>query len=168
MDGDVAMPLYAQQHALNRFEERTSFPSGYVQAILTDLFTNGMPRFLYYEGRSLLECYISKHKIGYFVITPHDGKWVMRTFLFLTNDGTPEGRKLAHLTDWRRMDRKHLMVDRMDAFLAYDISGDAGLRRLFVKAGCGSLLRFANELAPLAGITPESADYIYRYMSRVR
>lgn len=168
MDDSVAMPLYAQQHALNRFKERTSFPSGYMQAILTDLFTKGMPRFLYYEGRSLLECYIGKHKVGYFVITPHDGKWVVRTFLFLTNDGTPEGRKLADLTDWQRMDKNYLMVDKMDAFLAYDISGDAGLRRLFVKAGCGSLLRFADELAPLAGITPESADYIYRYLAKVR
>lgn len=167
MDDSVAMPLYAQHHVLNRFEERTSFPSGYVQTILTDLFTKGVPRFLYYEGRSLLECYIGKHKVGYFVITPHDGKWVVRTFLFLTNDGTPEGRKLADLTNWQRMDRKYLMVDRMDAFLAYDISGDAGLRKLFVKAGCGSLLRFADELTSLTGITPDSADYIYRYMRRV-
>ncbi|MEH6309104.1 hypothetical protein RYH73_25865 [Olivibacter sp. CPCC 100613] len=143
-------------------------PPGYVQTILTDLFTNGKPHFRYYEGRSLLECYIGKHKVGYFVITPHDGKWVVRTFLFLTNDGTPEGRKLADLTDWQRMDRKYLMVDRMDAFLAYNISGDAGLRKLFVKAGCGSLLRFAEELAALMGITPDSADYIYRYMSKVR
>lgn len=168
MDDSVAMPLYAQQHALNRFEERTSFPSGYVQAFLTNLFAHGTPRFQFFGGRSLLECYIGKHKVGYFVITPHDGKWIVRTFLFLTNDGTPEGRRLAELTDWQRMDRKHLMVDRMDAFLAYDISGDAGLRKLFVKAGCGSLLRFADEVGPIAGITPESADYIYKYLAKVR
>lgn len=168
MDDSMAMPLYAQQHALNRFEERTSFPPGYMQAYLADLFTNGKPKFQYYEGRSLLECYIGKHKVGYFVVTPHGNKWVVRTFLFLTNDGTPEGRKLADLTDWQRMDRKYLMVDKMDAFLAYDISGDAGLRKLFVKAGCGSLLRFADEVVPIAGIKPESADYIYRYLGKVR
>ncbi|MDM8174111.1 hypothetical protein QT327_07040 [Olivibacter sp. 47] len=167
INDSVAMPLYAQQHAFNRFKERTSFPSGYVLTIFTNLFTNGKPHFRHYEGRSLLECYIGKHKVGYFVITPHDGRWVVRTFLFLTNDGTPEGRKLADLTNWQRMDRKYLMVDRMDAFLAYDISGDAGLRKLFVKAGCGSLLRFADELTALAGITPESANYIYKYMIRM-
>ncbi len=168
MDDNLAMPLYAQQHALNRFEERTSFPSGYVQAYLADLFTKDTPRFQYYGGRSLLECYIGKHKVGYFVITPHDGKWVVRTFLFLTNDGTPEGRRLAELTDWQKLDRKYLMVDRMDAFFAYDISGDAGLRKLFVKAGCGSLLRFADEVGSIAGIQPESADFIYRYLAKVR
>lgn len=168
MDDSVGMPLYAQQHALNRFEERTSFPSGYMQAYLADLCTNGTPKFQYYEGRSLLECYIGKHKVGYFVITAHDGKWVVRTFLFLTNDGTPEGRKLAELTEWQRMDRKYLMVDKMDAFLAYNISGDVGLRKLFVKAGCGSLLRFADEVVPIVGINPESADYIYKYLGKVR
>lgn len=91
---------------------------------------------------------------------------MVRTFLFLTNEGTPEGNKLKKLTQLEILDKKHLMLDRMDAFLTYDISGDDGLRALFIKAGCSSILDYADELNKHEHEL-KSPDFINRYLSRL-
>lgn len=64
-----------------------------------------------------------------------------------------------------RLDKKYLMLDRMDAFLTYDISGDEGLRNLFTRAGCASILDYADELNRNGGEL-RSPEFIYQYLSR--
>ncbi|MCT1526077.1 hypothetical protein [Sphingobacterium hotanense] len=165
MEDGISLPLYAQQHALERFEERTLFTKGYVQAYLGYLFTEGNPKTIVRKNHVLLECYLGIHKVGYFVISLHEDKWLLRTFLFLTNEGTPEGNRLKKLTQLEILDKKYLMLDRMDAFLTYDISGDERLRTFFVKAGCGSIMEYADELNRNDD-NLKSPEFIYRYLSR--
>lgn len=166
MQDEIALPLYAQQHSLERFEQRTLFAKGYVQAYLGHLFTEGQPKTIVRKGHILLECNLGIHKVGYFVISLHEDKWLVRTFLFLTNEGTPEGNRLKKLTQLEVLDKKYLMLDRMDAFLTYDISGSEELRSLFVKAGCGSILDYADELNKYDDQL-KSPEFIYRYLSRL-
>lgn len=92
--------------------------------------------------RVLIACYCARHKVGYFLVSYHGDKWVIRTFLFLTNEGTPEGTKLKEIIGLEKEDAKYLMIDRVTAFLDYDIEHDRRLRALFETAGCGSLLGY--------------------------
>jgi len=166
IEGEVPLPIYAQQHALDRFEERAVMWRGYVQVYLGQLFLNGSPKTIIRKSHILLECCIGPHKIGYFVVSLHEDKWLIRTFLFLTNEGTPEGNKLKQLTKLQIEDKKYLMIDRMDAFLIYDIAGDNALQKLFTKAGCGSLLQYAEVLNKAGGNPLKNPDFIYQYLSK--
>ncbi|WP_133166341.1 hypothetical protein [Sphingobacterium haloxyli] len=163
IEDEIALPLYAQQHALDRFEERALFGRGYVQAFLGYTFSQGQARTVVRKGHVLLECYIGPFKVGYFVVSLHEDKWLIRTFLFLTNEGTPEGNKLKRLTQLERLDTKYLMLDRMHAFLTYDISGDHDLRNIFTKSGCESILDYADELNKNGGEL-KSPEVIYQYL----
>lgn len=58
------------------------------------------------------------------------------------NEGTPEGTKLKELVGLEKEDAKYLMIDRVTAFLDYDIEHDLRLRTLFETAGCGSLFGY--------------------------
>ena len=72
------------------------------------------------------------------------------------------------MTNLKLLDRKHLMIDCMDAFLLYDIAGDKGLRKLFNKAGCGSLMKYADQINKHGKESLKSPDFIYRYMSMLK
>ncbi|PRD56299.1 hypothetical protein [Sphingobacterium gobiense] len=163
VENEIALPLYAQQHALDRFEERALFPRGYVQTFLGFIFSQDQPRTVVRKRHILLECCIGPFKVGYFVVSLHEDKWLIRTFLFLTNEGTPEGNKLKKLTQLERLDTKYLMLDRMHAFLTYDISGDRDLRKIFTKSGCESILEYADELNKNGGEL-KSPELIYQYL----
>lgn len=167
VDGEIALPVYAQQHALDRFEERAVFWSGYVQLYLGYVFREGKAKSIVRKSYVLLECYLGAHKVGYFVISLHEDKWLIRTFLFLTNEGTPEGNRLKKLTHLQIADKKYLMIDLMDAFLTYDIASDKGLRKLFNKAGCGSLLNYADVINKYGDNPLKNPDFIYRYLSTI-
>ncbi len=168
VNDDTALPIYAQQHALERFEERAVFWRGYVQAYIGYVIREGAAKTIVKKEYVLLECYLANHKVGYFVISLQRDKWLIRTFLFLTNSGTPEGNRLEEMTKLKLLDRKHLMIDCMDAFLLYDISGDKGLRKLFNKAGCGSLMQYADQINKFGKESLKSPDFIYRYMSMLK
>ncbi|QIH35539.1 hypothetical protein [Sphingobacterium sp. DR205] len=137
-----AKPLYIQHHALNRFEERTYSPKGFIQIYLAQTFIYGTPEVIVYRGQVLIACYCARHKVGYFLVSYHGDKWIIRTFLFLTNEGTPEGTKLKEIIGLEKEDAKYLMIDRVTAFLDYDIEHDQRLRDLFETAGCGSLFEY--------------------------
>ena len=46
-----------------------------------------------------------------------EGKIVIRTFLFVTNNGTPEGKKLAQITGLQKLDKKYLALDKLSTFM---------------------------------------------------
>lgn len=124
------------------FWERTYSPKGYVQVFLAKTFIYGTPEVIVYRGQLLIACYCARHKVGYFLVSYHGDKWGKRTFLFLTNEATPEGIKLKELVGLEKEDTKYLMIDRVTAFLNYDIEHDLRLRTLFETAGCGSLFGY--------------------------
>ncbi|WP_426791829.1 hypothetical protein [Sphingobacterium sp. WOUb80] len=166
-DDDSPMPVFIQQHVLERFEERIVFWRGYVQVYLGYVLSKAKVNTILRNGYFLLECFLGVHKVGYFVITHHMDKWLVRTFLFLTNDGTPEGNKLKKITHLEIPDKQFLMLDRMDAFITYGISEDKKLRELFEKVGCSSLLDYADELRKFVGDPLKSPEFIHRYLFRI-
>ena len=70
----------------------------------------------------------------------HEGMLVIRTFLFITHAGTPEGKKLQELAGLQRHDNKYLALDKVSTFINHDLRSNEAMRRLLIEAGCGDLL----------------------------
>src|SRR4051794_16659731 len=88
----------------------------------------------------LCEYRLYQHRLGYFPVTRLADKLVVRTFLFLTMQGTPEQRKLCRQLGLMRAKIEATELDQLGLFLTTDIQTDPVLRKLFAKCGCGHLL----------------------------
>lgn len=134
-------PVYVQNHAIRRISERACCPfPGTVAMLITDAFSQGRRIIIDGKGQYLIECYYENVKIGYLVATYIDEMLLIRTFLLITHSGTPEGRKLEELTGLQRKDKSYLALDDMRSLANSDIIDDPSVRRLFVEAGCESVL----------------------------
>ena len=82
-----------------------------------------------------LDVYIQTHALDII-----EGKIVIRTFLFITNNGTPEGLKLQNITGLQKLDKKYLAIDKLSTFMTSDIGNNEKVRKIFTSAGCECLL----------------------------
>jgi hypothetical protein len=151
---DEALPLYIQRHALQRLDERLGLQANNVHAHLFFSLFDQPVNYVFDNGRTLIEFKMYEYKVGYLVTTLQDDKLVILTFLFLTNDGTPEARKLKALTGLAKHDKKYLEIDKLSTFTAYHIHEDEELSELFRLAGCGSLLNAESLQAIASEYTP--------------
>jgi len=138
---ELPLDIYIQSHALNKLQERIDITPGIMHSIAFLIFMQDEIPHHFANGKSLVEYRVSNHKVGYLLVTMHEAKLVVRTFLFLTNDGTPEGRKLQKLAEIERADKEYLMIDKLSTFNAYHFEKNEKLSKLFQEAGCGSLLK---------------------------
>ena len=156
--------VYIQAHALERLYERLDC---IVKAALriSALASLSRPRVHTGKGRTrLLEFrFNDKQKLGYFVTEVLKDKVVIRTFLFLTQEGTPEGDRLKELMDASREDAKYWALDRISTFLESDIQNNERLKSKFIEAGCGSLFRLNLEPEGPAPETMRQADAMVKY-----
>lgn len=137
---DEPLNVYVQMHALKRLSERLDcIPAGARNMYLCLSFAkpHALPGK---NGAFLLEYNLRGLKAGYLVGSICDGKFLVRTFLFLTNDGTPEGECLARVSGIGRLEREFLAIDRLSTFVANDIRSDGEVAKVFVEAGCECLL----------------------------
>lgn len=159
------LPVYIQHHALRRYEQRSFSPMGMAYFHLGHILTCASSHVtVVRSGQVLLAHYIGGQKVGYFLITHEGDKWVIRTFLLLTNEGTPEGEKLKELTMINKIDSKYLRIDTMEAFIDYDIAGNEKLTAIFTEAGCASLIGYAN-FFNRTNLQLKNADFISKYLS---
>jgi hypothetical protein len=136
---DNPMNIYIQAHALLRLSERVDC-----------LMTNILHINLYLSFREPKICFDSHHnllieyriygtKTGYFRIDIVDNIVVVRTFLFLTQSGTPEGELLGKNTGLKMLDKKYLVIDKLSTFISSDICTNQQLKKIFCDSGCQSL-----------------------------
>jgi hypothetical protein len=142
----LELPVYIQQHALNRMRERigNTTPCFYYN-ILTGAILRKEAVFLT-KNRLLLACYTGEMKLGYFLTEMVEGILLIRTFLLLTNSGTPEGDKLAQLTGLETSDRQYLSIDTLQGLAHSDITQNETVSQLFHKAGCASILQLCEKI----------------------
>jgi len=149
----LMIPVYIQQHALNRIMER----SGYLipgmckldltLVILAPVITRiGKNRFL-------IEYRMSGIKTGYLFTELIDGMLIIITFLLLTNNGTPEGDKLAELTGLGKLDKEYLMIDNLSSLASSDILESEVVCKLFRDAGCQSILDACEKMRDNHGLS---------------
>lgn len=114
----------------------------------------------------MVSFYLLGMKLGYFIVEAREGIVTIRTFLFLTNDGTPEGDKLRKHLGLAQEDKQYTGLDRLSTFLLSDIRKDQELCEVLHKTGCGVLLDADLQRMARAGKVQQtrSAASIRRYL----
>ncbi len=137
--------VYIQAHAINRLKERLDVINvSHIHFYLS--LALARPRVVRTKsGRLLIEYYYNQKKFGYLVFDLAGNKIVVKTFLFLTMDGTPEGEKLREMLGIEAVDKKYLEIDRLSTFILTDIKDDPEMLEKFKQAGCADLFMLDNE-----------------------
>jgi len=158
------LKVYIQQHALDRLKERVGNYFSDISYIL--VIESLLERPIHSDnGRLLFPFMNSRSKLGYLSAVITGDKLVVLTFLFITNNGTPEGKRLHDLIGLQKEDKKYLGIDKLSTFIRSDIGQNEKLKDLFCKAGCGALF----ELSKAGLVQPDQkeilcAAYIARYL----
>ncbi|MES2516422.1 MAG: hypothetical protein V4580_19880 [Bacteroidota bacterium] len=136
---NVYREVYIQSHALDRLSERVDgVDKGFLHFSIYNSLQQANVR-INKKREWLFEFRLSGKKVGYFKGDLVDGKIILRTFLFLTNNGTPEGEKLHEHTGIMKEDKMYLTIDKFSSFVHSDIKDNERVKEIFVKAGCESL-----------------------------
>jgi hypothetical protein len=102
-------------------------------------------------------------RLGYFGAVKLDDRVVLKTFLFLTMQGTPESKKLRQRWKLHRPDIEYNELDNLETFLKGEIQGDPQLVHVLEACGCGPLLALRNP-ASLSQAVRANAEMIKKYL----
>lgn len=125
-------PVYLQQHALERIHERVDVPLKHVTNVLISQVSYKDVRT--YKGNILVPLYSNPYRvyrIGYLLGAIKDGKLLINTFLFISQDGTPEGDKLNELLEINKVEKHFLELDRVEHFVNSSLKDDKELYPIF-------------------------------------
>jgi len=115
----------------------------------------------------LIEFRFFDTKAGYFRADIVDGIVLIRTFLFITNNGTPEGQLLEKNTGLQKLDKKYLAIDKLSTFMTSDLDKNDEVRHIFKTSGCQCLLDLYEKMKPL--VTKHASgfdsDLMLKYMN---
>ena len=91
-----------------------------------------------------------------------EDKAIVRSFLVLTMNGTPEGDNLYNHLKLSRYDKEYLKLDKLETFVQSDLQDDPKLRDIFSKCGCEHLFKMTNETfeRPLVGFAEDIRKYL--------
>lgn len=146
---EIPLKVYIQTHALNRLSERIDcFWTGNVQWNMYISLLN--PKFTYDSNRNLLiEYTFFGNKAGYFRADIVNGIILIRTFLFVTNNGTPEGQLLEKNTGLQKLDKKYLNIDKLSTFMNSDLDKNEEVQRILKSSGCQCIIDLYNNMKSL-------------------
>jgi hypothetical protein len=170
-DGDVLggekqreYPVYTQAHAIEQFRERVPLTDYEREDRYSLLDSLEQPKLIAETtGEYLVEFRFGGRRLGYFVAVKLADRVVLKTFLFLTMQGTPESEKLRQRLKLHRSDIEHIELDKLETFLMGDIQGDPQLVRILEACGCGPLLALRNPDS-LSQAVKECAADIRKYL----
>lgn len=133
--------VYIQEHGIQRLYERLdSFISReYLHYELYQAVINR--KISTCDGKTLLEYKLIGWKVGYLLIDIHENIALIRTFLFITNDGTPEGVKLKKKTGLESLDKQYWAIDKLSTFVNREFRKNKRLKKIFEECGCGHLYK---------------------------
>ena len=146
MSDDKPMEVYIQSHAIRRFSERTDGIYNFIAQY--NIYLSFVEPKVICDSKNnlLIEYRILDSKAGYFRFDIVGNIIVIRTFLFLTNSGTPEGDLLERNTGLKVLDREYLAIDKLSAFMSSDIGKNEQVNKIFSDAGCQSLFELYEKL----------------------
>jgi hypothetical protein len=162
------MKVYVQSHALIRLRERIDcVTTSILHLNMYESFKN--PKVSYDNNKNLLiEYRIFGTKAGYFRIDVVKGIVAVRTFLFLTNNGTHESHLLWRNTGLQKLDKKYLALDRLSNFMSSDIGNNDQIRKIFKDADCQSLLELYEKINKVCTKRPSqsTSNLMLEYLGR--
>ncbi len=139
------LPVYVQMHAVHRLKERLDCMDNDLLLFFLNESVEDYHIVTSPSGKLLLEYKFGGKILGYFVIDKVKNLLVIRTFLFITNNNTPEGVRLHRIAGLQLEDKKFLQIDRLSTFLQPDVRSNEFICSLFKEAGCGELLKLDKE-----------------------
>jgi hypothetical protein len=158
--------VYIQAHAIERLYERIDCIEKR-QVMLLAFYSIINPNIIYDKGRMLIVYEFSQGcTLGYFVADVTDGVLLIRTFLFLTNEGTPEARRLKEISGMDKLDIKYWNIDKLHHFLESDIALKPEIKKVFTDAGCSALFKMKLEGEGLYGGSVRLADDLLNYIGK--
>jgi len=162
--GNLSLKIYIQIHVLERIKERLG--QTYLEQsnflILISILNHEIIRAD--DGDYLFTLVTENIKLGYLKATRIGDILLFRTFLFLTNNGTPEGKKLSQLLHIQKEDKKYLGIDKLSTYINSDIEQNEQILEIFKQAGCAGLFELKKRKKPNAGQTFQYAEYLSEYL----
>ena len=159
------LPVYVQSHALHQLRRRLNYAPAapYLEAWLADSFDEPVGVKRQAGGDWLVPYSLKERRLGYLIVTPLPEMLVVRTFLFLTMEATPEADALRRELKLSRRDVEWLGLADLAAFTQTDLRDDPELHKLFRRCGCGHLFKLDEiDCAPAAS-HPLAAE-VRRYL----
>lgn len=132
--GKLPINVFIQKHAIRRLKERIDTLHE-MQQIINTFESFDFPKVIKHNGKFFFEYRVYEQKAGYFVGQLLDGTFVIQTFLFLTNNGTPEGEKLNKTLGVKKLDKKFLEIDKLSTFQTMDDKEAEELEAFFKGSG---------------------------------
>jgi hypothetical protein len=161
---DLPLKVYIQRHALDRIKERIGdyFTSYNYSEIIS--MTLNHQTFPTNDGGFLFPYTFRHIRLGYLKANIFGDRLIFRTFLFLTNNGTPESDKLAKILGVQKADKKYLGIDNLKTFINSDIESNDNLKRIFCQSGCGELFELKKIMKSNPLPTNHCADFLEKYL----
>lgn len=93
---------------------------------------------------------------------------MLRTFLFITNEGTPEGEALARLTGLQKQDKQYLAIGKLSTFMNAKLFESEEFCRLLKSVGCGGLIGLYKASADFAKNQSKEAIHtlLFKYIDK--
>lgn len=136
-----SLDVFFQKHAWERLQERLDCcDKGDLYAHMAISIREATSAVHHSNDTVLIPYLFFKRKFGYLMVTVSDKIAVVRTFLFLTNDGTPEGQKLNEILGTVKKDKEYTRLDRLSTYLTSDVKDDEVLSDILKKSDCESLI----------------------------
>lgn len=161
---DGPVPVYVQQHALDRLRERLPVDLRYQNHSLINSLAN--PVVTRRGGDSVLVQFrlCDSFHLGHLVVRCIPDAVVVTTFLVVTMQGTPEADRLYRELRLRRPDVEYAGLDRLPTFFDCDLREDPELAQIFETCGCGDLLGLRTRDRP--ELRPGLAAALRAYLGR--
>jgi hypothetical protein len=102
--------------------------------------------------------------MGDLVVEYLDGILLVKTFLLLSNSGTPEGQQLEEVSGMNKIDREYWTIDRLSTFQNSDIKDHPKVKKVFEKSGCGTLFHKLPILDHGEEMHPKQAMLMMNYL----
>ena len=164
----LKLDMFIQSHALLRLRERIDV--GPESDLYLSFYQSvEFPKYhILKPGTALLEYRILDIILGYFVVEAIDGIALVRTFLFVTSSGTPEGDKIDQILGSCKIDKVYLGLDKLSTFFITDTAKSTMFRDVLKKANCEYLLLVSEYGAyMLKHQQTGNAGYLDRYFGHI-
>ncbi len=142
------LAVYIQKHAMHRIEERMApYPMHIRDHVVSKSIHEPVVRPLGADT-CLIELRDVEHRVGYLVGEVVDDAVVLRTFLFITQSGTPEGDRFNEALRIGNYEKRWFELDRLSGFAHSDLCEDPRFQALMEQCGLTDLTRFVLEELP--------------------
>jgi hypothetical protein len=155
------LPVFVGTHAIERLHERVPLAPylSLLHGMMRDAIEEPRLRPRPASNDFLLEVGRQGRKVGYFVAELYDAFVYLRTFLFLTMQGTPEADCLRERLRLSRSEIEYYKLDNYFTFTMSDLGQDPELREALALCKCDHLLDLAKPAKRVAWLERFGAPF---------